>query len=140
MKHPITLVTSVTILVLFVVSLLPWTSIQPAGTGDLRAAILEIQNLQKTAASPASDLRPDFVKTISALRAAAGINTLVTGKTNAADSDSPKITVCVRIPYLLPDSTMIHSIGGEHELAPFAFYSHYQSHTQAPDTRPPIFS
>lgn len=140
MKKTTTLAASLTILVLFVISLLPWTFVQPAEKGELRAAIVEIQNLQKSASSAASDLRLDFVNTISALRAAAGINTMVTGKTDAADSASPKITVCVRIPYLLPDSTAIHSIGGGRKLAPSAFYSHYQSITPSPDTRPPLFS
>lgn len=121
----------------FVISLTPLASLNLVGTGGLRNAILQVQQLYTVNENAKVNFSKVFSSTINVLHSAAGLNTVVTKNTKSPGSEQKQIVVSVRLPYLLPMAMPIVPAPFAEILSPIQSGIYYSSIYLAPDHPPP---
>jgi ABC-type sulfate transport system permease component len=126
-------------LLLFALSVIPFSGTYRNDTEDLQSAISTIQRLQQTDQSAESSFQTAFTDTLIALQTAAGFTTLFTADTAKQEADTQQILIPVRLPYLLPSTTTVGPDLSIQNLSPNPYQFVTLYYLSAPDTPPPLF-
>lgn len=76
------------------------------GTADLSHVVRKVQDLSKQAnCLSSSQFQEAFQAAVQAIRITAGLTTVITGHSGTKDTTETDVVVCLRIPYLLSQTT-----------------------------------
>lgn len=138
-RRPLNKAVSVFTLAVFFLSLAPMALLDLGRDGgELRNAIITVQQLYSVNETPAADFNSVFTSTIKIIQATAGLNTVITKHTTAPDAKERQITVSIRLPYLLSNSVTLGTGLLTAKLLPITHQFLYQSRTITPEIPPPL--